>query len=301
MLQVLLKAGSFVFIIFLGWALKRLGLFGRDDYRIVMRIVLNITLPAAAIVGAASYEADRSLLFATLIGFLLNCVFLGIAFLLSRRETRAMRAVWLNSTPGYNIGCFALPFVQCFLTPASVVACCLFDAGNAIMCTGGTYALTNGTLGGEPMKLKDVGRRLLNSRPFVAYLLVLILVVSGIRIPQGIVTFLTPISNANAFLAMFMVGLMFDLSFPEGSVGGIVRIAAVRLLGGIAAALLCLFLLPGELARPLALASLAPISVASTAFSEQAGGDPAVCACANSLTIIGSLVTISCFILLSGL
>ena len=239
MLQVLLKAGSFLFIILLGWGLKKLRLFSKDDYRIVMKMVLNVTLPVAAIVGTASYEADRGLLFATLIGFLLNWLFLGVAFLVSRKQPRSLRAVWLNSTPGYNIGCFALPFVQCFLTPASVVACCLFDAGNAIMCTGGTYALTSGALGGERMKLKEIGKRLLNSRPFVTYLLILVFVVFGIRVPQGVVTFLTPIANANAYLAMFMIGLMFDLSFPKGSIAEIIKIVAIRVLGGIAAAALC--------------------------------------------------------------
>lgn len=301
MLQVLLKAGSFLFIILLGWGLKKLRLFSKDDYRIVMKMVLNVTLPVAAIVGTASYEADRGLLFATLIGFLLNWLFLGVAFLVSRKQPHSLRAVWLNSTPGYNIGCFALPFVQCFLTPASVVACCLFDAGNAIMCTGGTYALTSGALGGERMKLKEIGKRLLNSRPFVTYLLILVFVVFGIRVPQGVVTFLTPIANANAYLAMFMIGLMFDLSFPKGSIAEIIKIVAIRVLGGIAAAALCYFALPKELGQALALTCVAPVSVASTALSEQAGGDPAVCACVNSLCIIASIVIMSGMVVLFGL
>ena len=45
---------------------------------------------------------------------------------------------------GYNIGCFTLPFAQSFLGPFAVVATCMFDVGNSIMCTGGTYALTSG-------------------------------------------------------------------------------------------------------------------------------------------------------------
>ena len=301
MLQILLKAGSFLFIILLGWGLKRLRLFAKDDYRIVMRIVLNVTLPAATIVGTAAYDADRSLLFATLIGFLINWVFLGVAFLLSRKKPHDQRAVWLNSTPGYNIGCFALPFVQCFLTPASVVACCLFDAGNAIMCTGGTYAITSGTLGGERMKPKEIGKRLLDSRPFMSYLLVLLLVVFGIRIPQGVVTFLTPIANANAYLAMFMIGLMFDVSFPKGSVAEIFKIIAIRVLGGIAIAAVCYSALPKELGQALALTCVAPVSVASTAFSEQAGGDPSVCACINSLCIVASIIVMSVMVVLFGL
>ena len=33
---------------------------------------------------------------------------------------------------------------KAFLGPFAVVATCMFDVGNSIMCTGGTYALTSG-------------------------------------------------------------------------------------------------------------------------------------------------------------
>ena len=43
---------------------------------------------------------------------------------------------------GYNIGAFTLPFIQNFLGSFGVIAICMFDVGNSISCTGGSYALT---------------------------------------------------------------------------------------------------------------------------------------------------------------
>ena len=50
---------------------------------------------------------------------------------------------------GYNIGCFTLPFIQSFIGPAGVVATCLFDAGNSVMCTGATYSIAKAAAGGK--------------------------------------------------------------------------------------------------------------------------------------------------------
>ena len=43
--QVLLKASAYVFVIALGYALKKLHFFGPNDYKLIMKIVLNITTP----------------------------------------------------------------------------------------------------------------------------------------------------------------------------------------------------------------------------------------------------------------
>ena len=40
--QVLLKASAYVFVIALGYALKKLHFFGPNDYKLIMKIVLNI-------------------------------------------------------------------------------------------------------------------------------------------------------------------------------------------------------------------------------------------------------------------
>ena len=67
MAQVLLKASAYVFVIALGYILKRLRFFKPDDYKLILKITLNITMPAAVITNFAAFEFDFSLLFAVLL------------------------------------------------------------------------------------------------------------------------------------------------------------------------------------------------------------------------------------------
>ena len=50
----------------------------------------------------------------------------------------------------------------------------------------------------------------------------------------------------------------------------------------------------------MAIASFAPVSIASTALSERAGGDPALAACVSSLTIPISVTAIIALLTLFG-
>lgn len=303
MLNILLKSASFVFLIILGYLLKRCRFFVPKDYTIPMKLVLNITLPAAVITSFSSYQFDLSLLLCTLIGFSMNWILLGISFLCSRNRPRASRAVWLNSVPGYNIGAFALPFVQSFFPASGVVACCLFDSGSALMCTGGTYAISSSMLGDKgSMSIKAIVKKLTSSLPFMTYLTMLILSVIGIRLPAPVITFISPMAAANPFLAMIMIGMMFDLNLDKETLKDVRGMVLIRVLTSVAAALCFYFLLPFpmEVRQALCIAIMAPVSVASTALTEKAGGDPAEAACINSLCILISVVCIVILLTIFG-
>lgn len=303
MAQILLNSASFVFIIILAYVLKRFGLFGPKDYKIITKLTLNVTLPAAILTSFAAFEADPSLFLCILIGFGMNWLILGIAFVLSIKKDIPTRMLWLNCSPGYNIGSFALPFVQSFLPPASVVACCLFDAGSAVMCTGGTYALTCGLTGkGNHLSVRQIGKNLVTSVPFMTYMVMILVTFTGIPIPRALVNFVSPIAKANPFLAMFMIGSMFEIHIPHSKVMNIVKILAVRVGSALLAALGCYFLLPLplQIRQAMAIAVCAPISVAATALAEKAGADPAEAGCLNSLSIPISIACIITLLVLFG-
>ena len=89
MASILWKAISFAFIIFLAFGLKKLGLFKPTDYTVMVKIVLNITLPAAVIVSFATTTLDLSMLIVTLLGFLANGAMLLIGLGLSRKKIQS--------------------------------------------------------------------------------------------------------------------------------------------------------------------------------------------------------------------
>ena len=209
--QVLTKALAFVAVIALGYFLKKRGFFKPHDYELIAKIVLNITLPCAVITSFAAFKMDYTLFILTLIGFCGNLLMIAWGFILTRYQTNAAKIFYVFNLAGYNIGCFTLPFAQSFLGPFAVVATCMFDVGNSIMCTGGTYALTSGLVHTgekyEPVNLRSIAAKLLGSVPFVVYMLMLVCAVLQLHLPQPVYTLTGLIGGANTFFSMLMIGI----------------------------------------------------------------------------------------------
>ena len=140
MSAVLLKAGCFFLIILMGYGLKKIGLLHQTDLPVFSKLVTKITLPAAIIHNFSQATMDVSMLVIVLIGFLCSGAYAVIGCGLFARGTREQKAFGLVNASGYNIGCFTMPFVQGFLGAPGVACTSLFDTGNAVVCTGGSYA-----------------------------------------------------------------------------------------------------------------------------------------------------------------
>lgn len=226
---VFVKSVSFLFIILLGVAFRSLGIFGEKDHKIISSIVLKITLPAAVISSTANMDWQPKLLLIPLLALAVSWGMIGLGLLLSRGRSAGERALYMLNLPSWNIGAFALPFLQSFLGAQAVMAACLFDVGNSIMCTGGSHALVSVVCGGEKPDLKSVGKKLITSVPFVTYLTMLALVMLRITVPQGLLDFINPISVANPFLAMLMIGAMFRVEAKPEYIWSAGKVLCIRL------------------------------------------------------------------------
>jgi malate permease and related proteins len=174
--------------------------------------VLNITLPAAVITGFANFDMNMSLMFVVLLGFLCNVIMVSLGLLAGTKNACNTKAFYMLNFSGYNIGCFVLPFVQNFLGPLGVVTTCMFDSGNSIMCTGGTYAATASVAKvDEKNNIGGLVEKLFSSVPFDIYLLMLLFSLLEIHFPTVILNFCSLIAGANSFLAMLMIGMMFEI------------------------------------------------------------------------------------------
>lgn len=304
MLVVLSKAIAFVLIILIGYICKRRGVFAPTDYQLVSKIVLNITLPCAVISSFAHFQLDLSLLAAVALGLSGNCVMLFVALMLTRRETLAAKIFYIFSLAGYNIGCFTLPFAQAFLTPFAVVALCMFDVGNSIMCTGMTYALTASCIGyadghKDRFSMKSIAEKLLHSAPFVVYISMLILSLVGVQFPKSVYTFTDIVGAANPFLSMLMIGMMFEIKLDKQAMGYVKELFSVRYLISLACAGAFIYFAPfkQEVNYVIALAFMAPCTIIGPIFVEKLGGNVQLASLFNSMTIITSVVLFTCFFL----
>lgn len=291
MTQILLKSGAFIFIIILGWTLKTCGLFGRDDHRIISKILLNVALPATIITSFSSIQWTASLLLLPLIGFAANWVQIGLGRLLAGRKAPVQdRLLYMFNSSGYNIGAFAIPFVQSYFGPGTVVGMYLLDVGNGLMCTGANYAVVRSfvPVEGEKLTGKLILKRMFGTATFPSYLFMMIYTLLGGSVPAGLVEFISPAARATPFLAMLMVGMMFEFHPRREYLEPIAKIMGLRLaMGGVIAALALFVLpLPREVCQALAVVAFAPISVVSPAFTAQCGGNAQLAGCINSCSIV---------------
>ncbi|MDD3220498.1 MAG: hypothetical protein PHC41_15270 [Lachnospiraceae bacterium] len=306
MFSVLLRAFSFTFIILIGIMLRSKKIVGEQAGDAVKKVMLNITLPAVIITNfAANSNISMDMILLAVLGLVFSVFMVWVGVVLSRRKTKAEQALYILSLPSYNIGAFCLPFVQGFLPSIGSVVACTFDVGNSIMCTGGTYAFTVEYTGENKggVDIKEFFKKLVTSPPLMVNIVMFVLTLAHIKLPEPVITFIEPISRANTFMAMLMLGLLFHLELKRDYLKDVMVIVGLRYLFAVITALGIYYFLPFDLIirQTLVLVCFAPMSAAAPAYTGMCGGDEGKSSCANSITIICSLVIITTLIAVMGL
>ncbi|MEE0111060.1 MAG: AEC family transporter [Oscillospiraceae bacterium] len=294
MADILMRAGSFVSIILLGYFLKKIGFFKQEDFTILSRITIRITLPATIITSFAGKEIDMAMLSLVFLAIGCGLIYIAIGFLINRRKPKEQQAFEMLNLPGYNIGTFVIPFAQSFLGPLGVIAVSLFDTGNAVICLGGAYSLASMVKEGNGFSLKRIGKALASSVPFVCYVIMLTMNLLKIPVPNLVLSAAGIIGNANAFMAMLMIGVGFKLEGSKSQTGTVVKLLAIRY--GVAAvfALIFYYLLPFalEVRQALVILAFSPIGSAVPGFTGELKGDVGLSSALNSIAMVISIVII---------
>ena len=212
MAEILMKAAAFVAIILMGYLLRKKGFFKEEDFHVLSKIVLKITLPAAIVANFSGAQVEASLLILSLLGLGGGVIMMGGGWLAAGKNREEKSFFILNSS-GYNIGNFTMPFAQSFLGPAGVITTSFFDTGNSFICLGGAYSVAQMVKNGEgKISLIPILKTLIRSVPFDAYVLMTVLSLLHLTLPAPVITFSGVISGANAFMAMLMMGVGFKIS-----------------------------------------------------------------------------------------
>ncbi len=294
MLDILIKAGCYIAIIILGILLRRIGFFKESDFSILSKIVVRVTLPAALIVNAATRELTPQMLTLSLLGFGSGVIYMAVSWFASRKASREQQAFDILNHAGYNIGVFLIPFTQSFLGTTGVMTASIFDVGNAFICLGSAYGIAAAVKDGKGFDIKRVLKTLSVSVPFLVHIGSAAMNLLHIPFPGPLVECAGIIADANAFLAMLMIGVGFKLSLEKAKLRRLFRALAIRY--GVAAVLgLCYwFLLPFDRVVRLTLVILAvsPVSTAVPGFTDELKGDVGLSCSINSMSILISITTI---------
>lgn len=294
MQDILVKAACYIGIIVLGYVLRRTGFFGPEAFGVLSRIVLKITLPCAIIASSAGKPIDSTMLAIVLLGFGGGVVYMLLGALLHRGRGKDEQAFAILNTPGYNIGTFAMPFTQSFLGSMGVITTSLFDMGNAFICLGGAYGVAASVKEGSGFNLKRILLGLARSIPFMTHFVMVLLNLLRLAPPAPVVSFAQIVGSGNAFLAMLMIGVGFNLSGERSQTGAIVRILGTRYTVAAVLALAFYFLLPFDLEvrQALVILSFSPIGSAVPVFTAELKGDVGLSSAINSIAILISIVVI---------
>ena len=296
---ILMRAGSFMAVIILGYVLKKVGFFKEDDFYVMSKIMVKITLPASIIVNFSQTKMEPSMFLLCLLGFGGGILYMALGWIMGGKDPDEKGFQILNLS-GYSIGSFTMPFTSSFFGPAGVVVTSLFDTGNAVIALGGSYSI------GAMVKNREkkfsfipLCKTLLCSVPFDAYLFMYILYWLHLSLPAPVLNIAQLVANANAFLAMLMLGVGFKLSGDRTQMSKIMKMLGVRYGVAVLTAAAFYFLLPFSLEYRQALAVLvfSPIAAAAPAFTADLKGDINLASAVNSLSIIISMVCITCVLI----
>ena len=302
MITILTRAGCFVAVILLGYVLKRIRYFAPEDFGVLSRIVLRITLTGAIVTSFSGKELDASLLTLSAVGLGFGFLIMGTEFLLNRRRGKDAQAFAVLNGAGCNIGNFVMPFAQSFLGAAGVMAVSLYDVGNSIICLGGAYSAAAAIQGGkDSFSPRGLLKTIVKSVPLMTYLLMTALCLAHVTLPGPVLELAGLIGAANPFLAMLMIGIGFRLGSRE-RMGEVLRILIPRYALGIGLAVISYTLIPlPESARQaLVIGFVSPVASAAPAYTASLGGDYELASAVNSFSILTSIVLIVAALMIMG-
>ena len=298
---ILMRASGLLLMIALAFFLKRMGVFSLEDSGFLSKLVLKVTLPMAIISNFQGLTLNRSYLAAIGIGFGVNLIAIAVVLLLTRKKLPEHRAFYIINTSGFNIGLCTLPYLSGFFAADAVALICMFDVGNAIMCFGITFTIAMVISKGKAgINGREILRTLFSSMPFVVYLVMILLCAAEIRLPQSVYTIAGMIGQANAFLAMLLIGILFEPKINRSEGADMAGVFWLRLaFGSIFAVLIYRFLpISLEYRQVLAIIVFSPILSVAPIYTERCGYNRSVAAVLNSLMLPFSMIIMTLLMIL---
>ena len=289
MSNVLTQTIVYVILLFAGYGFKKAGIFKVEDTDFLKKVILYLTMPAMAVNGLKDLELQPSFLWCFLVGFGTSTILMLVGMAVTRRKSPEERVMYLFNFNTYNIGNFAIPFLTGLISTEGFAALCLFDIGVAIYLYGIDYSLAEAVKGGKGnFSLKFLLKKIFTSPITDMYLLMILLAALHLRLPDPILKLASVMGNANAFLAMLSIGILFELNLEKKNLWDMVKFFVLRygtiLL--IMAGVILFIPFSQDIRQAICVLLMAPVASIAPLLTMNAGGDGAKAAQINSVSIL---------------
>ncbi len=289
MSNVLTQTIVYVVLLFAGYGFKKAGIFKVEDTDFLKKVILYLTMPAMAVNGLKDLELQPSFLWCFLVGFGTSTILMLVGMAATRKKAPEEKVMYLFNLNTYNIGNFAIPFLTGLLSTDGFAALCLFDIGVAIYLYGIDYSLAEAVKGGKSrFSLKFLLKKIFTSPITDMYLLMILLAALHLRLPEPVLKLASVMGNANAFLAMLSIGILFELKLDRKNLREMVKFFALRygtILVIMAGAILFIPFSP-DIRQAICVLLAAPVASIAPLLTQNAGGDGAKAAQINSISIL---------------
>ena len=289
MSNVLTQTIVYVVLLFAGYGFKKAGIFKVEDTDFLKKVILYLTMPAMAVKGLKDLELQPSFLWCFLVGFGTSTILMLVGMAATRKKSPEEKVMYLFNFNTYNIGNFAIPFLTGLLSTDGFAALCLFDIGVAIYLYGIDYSLAEAVKGGKSrFSLKFLLKKIFTSPITDMYLLMILLAALHLRLPEPVLKLASVMGNANSFLAMLSIGILFELKLDRKNLWEMVKFFALRygtILVIMAGVILFIPFSP-DIRQAICVLLAAPVASIAPLLTQNAGGDGAKAAQINSISIL---------------
>lgn len=289
MSNVLTQTIVYVILLFAGYGFKRAGIFKVEDTDFLKKVILYLTMPAMAVSGLKDLELQPAFLWCFLVGFGTSTILMLVGMAATRKKSPEEKVMYLFNINTYNIGNFAIPFLTGLLSTDGFAALCLFDIGVAIYLYGIDYSLAEAVKGGKSrFSVKFLLKKIFTSPITDMYLLMILLAALHLRLPEPILKLASVMGNANAFLAMLSIGILFELKLDRKNLWDMVKFFALR-YGTILVIMVGVILFipfSPDIRQAICVLLAAPVASIAPLLTQNAGGDGAKAAQINSVSIL---------------
>ena len=300
MLDVITWAVIYMLTMFLGYFLKRLGVFRTEDKRILSNIIFYVTLPAMLISSFSGAVVDFWFLMALFLGIFGNILMVIAAMAFSRRKPPEVQALYIINCAGFNVGNLAMPFLSNFF-PSGVPYLCMFDTGDSFISLGTTYAIACMRLGRKSgSKFRSILTSLFQSVPFDVYIVMTVLSLMQAELPGPILQAADFMGRGNGFLAMLMVGVSLEIKLERKDIGEVLQMLFLRYACGAVFSFCIFTLLPAPLVmrQVLAVAVFAAVPNVALIYTTRLGVPMQIASALHPLTTALMIPVMSAVMLL---
>ncbi len=285
--RVLTQTVVYLALLFIGYGFKKGGIFKAEDSGFLKSVILYITMPAMAVNGLKDLHLQMSFLWCFLTGFFTCTVLLLVGMAASKGQDASGKLLYLFSFNSFNVGNFAIPFLTGLISADGFAALCLFDIAVAMFLYGVDYSIAESRKGEGGFSLKLLVKKVFCSPITDAYLAMLLLAALQIRLPAPVLKLAEVAGNANAFLAMLSIGILFEWNLDRKNLKMLLGFFSLRYITVLllAAGVVLFVPFPQDIRQAVCVLLMAPVASVAPLLTENAGGNGAKAAQINSISI----------------